>query len=192
MILPDLDPDALGADAAARVLRRLSRLVAPLSPLALHTRGEAAESGLAWTVAQLTRWAQSGALGDWEDHRDAADALLTVGEALWSRPVDEEDASHGWSVADLRAALAGDDEPSDPLRLAVGAAVARWLVCEGEPVTTGELAALAGISGDGVRQAIKREQLAATTERDGRTSRSLIAAEEARRWLAARGAPGWR
>ncbi len=190
MILATLDPATLGADAAARVMRRLARLAAPLSPVALGLRGTAAESGLARTVADLVRWAQTGALGDWADHRDAVDALQTVGEALWSRPVDEADASHGWTLDDLRAALAADGEPADPLRFALGAAVARWLLCEGEPVTPGELAALAGVSAGRVRQLAG--DLAGTVVARGSARVTVIPAVEARRWLAARGAPGWR
>ena len=117
----------------------------PLSPgvtLALP-HADAAASGLALTVADLTRWAQSGDTADWGGPEGAEDALLEVGEALWSRPIDA--GSDGWTVGDLRAALA-DDDPHDPVRLAVGCAVARWLIASGQPVTTGELAALASVT----------------------------------------------
>ena len=153
MRLSALSPAAVGRDAAERVLRRLSRLAVPLSPgvtLALP-HADAAASGLALTVADLTRWAQSGDTADWGSHRGAEDALLEVGEALWSRPIDDGSAD-GWTVDDLRAALADDDDPRDPVRLAVGCAVARWLIADGQPVTTGELAALASVSTGRVQQ----------------------------------------
>lgn len=193
MRLSTLSPEAVGRDAAERVLRRLSRLAVPLAPgvtLALP-HADAAALGLALTVADLTRWAQSGDTADWGSHRGAEDALLEVGEALWSRPIDDGSAD-GWTVDDLRAALADDDDPRDPVRLAVGCAVARWLIADGQPVTTGELAALASVSTGRVQQLAADGELETTVERRGRASVALVAAAEARRWLAARGVAGWR
>lgn len=205
--LADLDPAATGREAVDRILHRLQRLALPLLPgVDVRVTGglspdadarprflapDVAASGLALTVADLTRYAQSGDVSDWGDAAGAEDALLSVGEALWSRPIDAT-AADGWAVDDLRAALASDDEPADALRLAIGCAVARWVVWRGEPVTTGELAALAGVTPDAVRQAIKRGGLAATTEQRGRATVALVAADEVRRWLGARGVPGWR
>jgi hypothetical protein len=190
--LSTLSPEAVGRDAAERVLTRLSRLAVPLSPgvtLAL-SHADAAASGLALTVADLTRFAQSGDTADWGSHHGAEDALLEVGEALWSRPIDDGSAD-GWTVDDLRAALAADDDPRDPVRLAVGCAVARWLIADGQPVTTGELAALASVSTGRVQQLAADGELETTVERRGRASVALVAAAEARRWLAARGVAGW-
>ena len=191
MRLSTLSPEAVGRDAAERVLRRLGRLAVPLSPgvtLALP-HADPAASGLALTAADLTRWAQSGDTADWGSHHGAEDALLEVGEALWSRPIDA--GSDGWTVGDLRAALA-DDDPHDPVRLAVGCAVARWLIASGQPVTTGELAALASVTVGRVQQLAAHGELETTVERRGRASVALVAAAEARRWLAARGVAGWR
>ena len=192
MKLSTLSPEAVGRDAAERVLRRLGRLAVPLSPgvtLALP-HADAAASGLALTVADLTRWAQSGDTADWGGPEGAEDALLEVGEALWSRPIDA--GSDGWTVGDLRAALADDSDPRDPVRLAVGCAVARWLIADGQPVTTGELAALASVSTGRVQQLAAHGELETTVERRGSASVALVAAAEARRWLAARGVAGWR
>ena len=192
MRLSTLSPEAVGLDAAERVLARLSRLAVPLSPgvtLALP-HADAAASGLALTVADLTRWAQSGDTADWGGPEGAEDALLEVGEALWSRPIDA--GSDGWTVGDLRAALADDSDPRDPVRLAVGCAVARWLIADGQPVTTGELAALASVSTGRVQQLAAHGELETTVERRGSASVALVAAAEARRWLAARGVAGWR
>ena len=192
MRLSTLSPEAVGLDAAERVLARLSRLAVPLSPgvtLALP-HADAAASGLALTVADLTRWAQSGDTADWGGPEGAEDALLEVGEALWSRPIDA--GSDGWTVGDLRAALADDSDPRDPVRLAVACAVARWLIADGQPVTTGELAALASVSTGRVQQLAAHGELETTVERRGSASVALVAAAEARRWLAARGVAGWR
>ena len=191
MRLSTLSPEAVGLDAAERVLARLSRLAVPLSPgvtLALP-HADPAASGLALTVADITRWAQSGDTADWGGPEGAEDALLEVGEALWSRPIDA--GSDGWTVDDLRAALADDSDPRDPVRLAVGCAVARWLIADGQPVTTGELAALASVSTGRVQQ-LAGTELTTTVERRGSASVALVAAAEARRWLAARGVAGWR
>ena len=191
MRLSTLSPEAVGLDAAERVLARLSRLAVPLSPgvtLALP-HADPAASGLALTVADLCRYAQSGDTADWGSHHGAEDALLEVGEALWSRPIDA--GSDGWTVDDLRAALA-DDDPHDPVRLAVGCAVARWLIASGQPVTTGELAALASVTVGRVQQLAAHGELETTVERRGSASVALVAAAEARRWLAARGVAGWR
>jgi hypothetical protein len=205
--LADLDPAAVGREAVDRILRRVQRLALPLSPgVDLRVTGGLnpdpaarplflapahAASGIALTVADLTRYAQSGDVSDWGSPAGAEDALLTIGEALWSRPIDAT-AADGWTVDDLRAALASDDEPDDPVRLAIGCAVARWVVWRGEAITTGELAALAGVTPDAVRQAIKRAQLAATNEPRGRATVAVYPADEVRRWLGARGAAGWR
>lgn len=192
MRLSDLDPAAVGLAAAERVLYRLSRLAVPLSPgvtLDLGRHPAPGSTGLALTVADLCRYAQTGATGDWGDDADAEGALLEAGEALWSRAIDDDG---GWTPADLRAALAADDDPTDPVRLAVGAGLARWLVWCGTAVTTGELAALASLSPVGVRQAAARGQLTTTVEQVGDVRRAMVAAPEARRWLAARGVAGWR
>jgi hypothetical protein len=207
--LADLDPAALGADAVGRVLRRLERLAIPLSPgVALRWDGgpdpdarrplppSPAASGLAMTVADLCRYAQRGVGAgsglDWPDETCAGDALMEVGEALWSRPVDEGESDSGWTVDELRAALRADGEPADPVRLAVGCALARWLVYGGRPVTTGELAALAGVTRGLVQQLAAAGEVATAVEVEGRARVAYVAADEARRWLAARGAPGWR
>ena len=190
--LSSLSPDAVGVDAATRVLRRLSRLAVPLSPgVALSLgAGDAASTGVALTVADLCRYAQTGDVGDWGSPAGAEDALLEVGEALWSRPIDAGPCD-GWTVDDLRAALADDADPSDPVRLAVGCAVARWAVARGERITSGELAALASVSASYVR-GLPAATLATTRHPRGRTRVTYVAADEARRWLASRGAAGWR
>lgn len=93
MRLSDLDPATVGRAATDAVLARLGRLALPLSPgVALVVPRAQGDTDLGLTVASLCAWAQSGALGDWEDHEYAADdgpvdddPVALVLAAAWSR-----------------------------------------------------------------------------------------------------------
>lgn len=194
--LADQRPDAVGREAVELVLSRLARLHVPLSPgVELSYDGgrtpegralppEPLSTDLALTVAQLTRWAQGGSLGDWADHDDAADALQTAAEALCASPL------RPWQVADLDAAVAlpRGAEPG-PVALVLACALSRLRICRGEPVTLVELARLASVADSRVRQLAAAGELRSAIGSGPKGS--TVEAAEARRWLASRGLAGW-
>jgi hypothetical protein len=181
--LADLDPAAVGAKATDLVLQRLARLVVPLSPGVTLTWRADGDSGLALTVADLCAWAQSGALGNWTDHEDAADALQTAAEALFAAPIRE------WVVSDLDAVDLDREATPGPVALVLACALSRLRICRGESVTVAELARLASVTDGRVRQLVAAGEIAAAAGTSQRTS--MVAAVEARRWLASRGLKGW-
>lgn len=185
--LASLDPAAVGRHATDLVLQRLSRLALPLSPGVTltwrHTPGDDTDLGL--TVADLTAWAQSGTLGDWIDHEDAADALLTATEALYRAPLAD-----GWDAAAAEASAdAGREAPEDPAALALSCAWSRLRICRGHDVTLAEVARLASVTSGRVRQLVTTGEITATA--GSAREPSTVTAAEARRWLAARGLKGW-
>lgn len=184
MRLSDLDPRTVGSAATDAVLQRLSRLSLPLAPgvtLRWETQGD---TDLGVTVASLCAWAQSGALGDWTDHEDAADALLTATEVLYRAPLGD-----AWDAAEAAAAAEDGPADSDPVALVLAAAWSRVRICRGEPITLRELARLASVAPSRVKQLVVAGGLAASGR--GGPQPHRVEAAEARRWLAARGLTGW-
>jgi hypothetical protein len=181
--LADLDPAAVGAAATDLVLQRLARLALPLSPGVSLTWSTDGDSGLALTVSDLCAWAQSGALGDWTDHEDAAVALQTAAEALFAAPI------RGWVVVDLDEVDLDREATPDPVPLVLACAISRLRICRGESVTVAELARLASVTDGRVRQLVTAREIVAAAGTSQRPS--MVAAVEARRWLASRGLKGW-
>lgn len=185
MRLSDLDPRTVGSAATDAVLQRLSRLAMPLSPgVTLHVGPAQGDTDLGLTVASLCAWAQSGTLGDWTDHEDAADALLTVTEALYRAPLGD-----AWDAA--VAAACADDGPTDedPAALVLAAAWSRLRVCRGHAVTLAELARLASVGLSRVKALVAAGEIHASGP--GGPQPHRVEADEARRWLSARGLAGW-
>lgn len=183
--LADLAPATVGRAATDLVLARLGRLVAPLSPgVMLHLGPVAGDTDLGLTVASLAAWAQGGELGDWEDHEDAADALLTTTEAIYRAPLAD-----AWDAA-VAAAEAEDGPEDDPVAVTLAAAWSRLRIARGEAVTLAELARLASVTPGLVKQLVVRGELRAAQTGSG-PKPSRVDATEARRWLSARGLRGW-
>jgi hypothetical protein len=183
--LASLDPVTVGREATDLVLQRVGRLSLVLMPGYSLDPGQCrGDTDLGLTVTMLTLWAQSGALGDWADHEDAADALLAAAEALYASPLGD------WQPSDLDAAvdLPRDVDPS-PVALVLACALSRLRIARGESVTLAELARLASVTGQRVRQLAGAGEIAAEGG-EGRTP-SRVEATEARRWLASRGLRGW-
>lgn len=174
----------VGTLATERVLHRLSRLALPLLPgvtLRWDTQGD---TDLGVTVASLCAWAQSGALGDWEGHEDAADALLTATEVLYRAPLGD-----AWGEAVAEGAAGDGPVAEDPVACVLAAAWSRLRVCRGESVTLAELARLASVSPSWTKALAARGEIVATVR--GGSQPAEVSAAEARRWLAARGLAGW-
>lgn len=164
--LADIDPEALAADTTARV--------------AAHARKLASwsESSLAADVAAVAEYAFSG------EREGAIDFLVdriqvaTRGSAL-ARP----ETGEAWWTA--------EPAPGDSLGLVLLAATARHWIAAGDPVSQAQVAALAGLTRQSVRDLIAAGKLTAGYRPPGKRSLSLITAEEARRFLSARSVLGF-
>lgn len=185
MRLADLTPADVGRAATDAVLQRLARLALPLSPgIALHVGPAQGDTDLGLTVASLCAWAQRGELGDWTDHEDAADALLTATEVLYRAPLGD-----AWDAAVAAACVEDGPADTDPVALVLAAAWSRLKVMRGHAITATELARLASVAPSWVRALVTRGEVAATRGTSQQPTR--VEAAEARRWLASRGLTGW-
>jgi hypothetical protein len=187
--LPAITPDALLTEALTAVAEHLSRVALHLSPhpvLFLPTAEQLRETDLALTLRALLRYAQTGEDAETDDAsvaaEYAADRVLTVTTALsgcaWDRVVDvaedtEPDDREAWGP------VARSTEPATVTGLVLLAAWARVQLARETPLSVREVAALAGVSIKTVRHAID--------ERELRQRAAGVAADEAKRWLGARG-----
>lgn len=138
-------------------------------------------SHLGHTVRLLTGYAQRGLRAtDWPHDGCARDAILDVVSTLYTHAGDEE---IGAGVIDRLDECADLD---DPLDVVLVAGWGRHQIAAGESVTPAELAALAGLTPNGVRDLARRGELRATGE-----NRWRVSAREAARWLASRGVDGF-
>jgi hypothetical protein len=184
MRLDTLTPADVGRAATDAVLQRLSRLALPLSPGVMLHWNTQGDTGLGLTVADLCAWAQAGTLGDWADHEDAADALLTASEVLYRAPLGD-----AWDASIAAACAEDGPADTDPVACVLAAAWSRLRVMRGEAVSGTELARLASVAPSWVRALVQRGEVAATRGTSQQPTR--VEAAEARRWLASRGLTGW-
>jgi len=182
LTLAALDPEAVAAEAVRRVEDHLQSLAHHLGPsVQFRLEGARGPGGLATTAAALVRYAQSGLpVLDWTDTGMVSDGLLSVLTALYT--CAGEPSVGGGPIDAL-----DDVDPDEPLGLALLGAWARMRLDMGEALTVRELGVLAGLGSHGVRTYVRSGELAVG---DGRPAR--VAAEDARRWLGARGVRGRR
>lgn len=180
--LSSLDPREVAAHATALLSDHCARLLLHLDPAIVWRAPSPESSSIGFTAALLTTYAQTGR--DPEEGPDAPGAKLAIYRvqdictALYSqawRPGTYE-------TPDLTPAVEGD-EPTDPVAVVLVAAWARVGIDEGRAVTKRELACLASMSAGQVRQLVRAGEIRA----DGQ----VVPADEARRWLASRGVPGF-
>jgi hypothetical protein len=177
--LAALSPDALAAEADQRILRHLGKLHIPLSPGIFFDVRHHGQSGIALTIAALTEYAQRGLpVWDWETHGEARDAIQETLGVLYGSP------GHPVGVGPLDGELE-DADLDDPLDLVLVAAWARVTLADGDGLTARQLGALAGLDANVVRRFAREGELVLEGERPAKTT-----AEEARRWLRARGVRG--
>ena len=192
MKLADLDPDAVAAAAVRAAIDHLHRVALGLEP-AVELRLVAGDGSttvpddevlargtdLGLTTRALTVYAQRGLpVWDWTHSGMAADGLLSVLSALYGRAADPDLSHTAIDVVD-------DVDPSDEVGLVLVAAAARIRIGQSAPVTARELGALAGMGAAGVRVYTRSGELPTTNERPAR-----VPADDAARWLAARGIEG--
>lgn len=179
--LAQIDPDALALDVTRVLIEHVRATLWALYGVgegpALDSRAEeVAASPLAQVpdaVRQLARYARDGSELDAPVH----EYLVTL-IPLWSAPIGDADVDG-----------VGDADPGTELGCVIRGALARELV--GTPratLDTTDLAVLAGMSVASVGRLVDAGEI-----KGRRGDRGYqIAAKEALRWLAARGAPGFR
>lgn len=173
-----IHPDDIAAEVERRVVDHLHRLALDVGA---EVRAEATLGTLRAEARALTVYAQRGLpVWDWTDSGMASAGLLSVLAALYSRAADGGIEHTAIDVVD-------DLDPSDDVGLVLVAAAARIRLDRDVPVTARELGALVGLTAVRVRQLIAAGELRATDERPAR-----VKARDARRWLAARGVPGFK
>ena len=184
--LDQLDPLVVAGEACELVLDHVARYAVPLSPgVTLDLRGDmtaeraAASTGIGLTVQDLTRYAQRGELGDWPDASCAEDALIEVCSALYG--CAGEPGTFGLGE------LEGETDIETPIGVVLVAAHGRWRVAMRQAVTVKAVAALASLSVNAIDALIKDGEIRLASEKRPRT----IAPKEARRFLGARGVPGF-
>lgn len=175
--LSEIDPQTLAVETLRRAYDDAHRVLMELSPMSVVdpiTSGGASlwaaveasptSSVAGHAIVALTHYAQSGAPLDADVHEYCVSLIPVAGEAL-------DDVS--------------EPDPRTPLGLVVSAALAREAIDRGLSVPLPRLGHLAGIGGSGMRMLVQRGELA-------RDEDDRIAAADARRWLDARGVPGYR
>jgi hypothetical protein len=180
--LAALTPDAVAAEVDDRILRYLGRLAIPLSPgIALHVR-HVGQSDLALTAGALVTYAQRGLpVWDWSSHGEAEDACQSLVSGLYGCPAHP--GVEG-GVGPLDEALDGADLDG-ALDLVLVAAWARVTLAKDGALTARQLGALAGLEHRHVRELSRAGELPLTGTRP-----ATCPAEDARRWLGARGVVG--
>jgi len=185
--LANIDPAEVAEEVVRLVADHLAstaiRLDPTLSMPALHGEGLGG-MGLRATVRALATYAQRGLpVWDWTDHGMAADGLLDVIAALYSRPADGGLSRTAIDVLD-------DVDPVDAIGLVLVAAAARVQLDRKHALSARELGALAGIGSAAIRKLTRAGELPA--EGAGVRGEPLrVPADAAVRWLAARGVSGF-
>lgn len=167
--LDRLDPGRLARETVEQLVAHLERYALPLQP-GVAVRVEARDPGetdLAWSIRDLCAWAQRGE----GEPAEIPDLLASVCSALYPQPID--------GGADEIADLAQDADPETEIGLVLAAAWARLRLSRGESLSTAQLAALGSVDPQHVRLLVRQGEIAA--------EEGQVHADEARRWLSARG-----
>jgi hypothetical protein len=178
-------PDEAGADAEDTLWRHatMTRDALGEHSVVLRHFSDAPASPIYRVVQRLCSYAQCGDVTPWSSPEQIDADISTALRMLCSRPISllwEDGAA--WTSTDPLADLS-------PCGTVVHAAWSRRRIERGEPVAASELSRLASVSPSWVRTQITEEALTATSSRRGVPY--MIEAKEARRWLDARGLPGW-
>lgn len=180
--LQQIDPADLGRQCAEAVAAHVGRLSLPLSPgYAVHVSGPNGDTGLAFTVADLTRYARGE--GELEDAVEsyAVELMPLLCSPLASGTGAFPPVLAGWLSGEVDVDDLDPDSLEDRLALVITAALGREALGDGAALTVAQLAALGGTSPDVVRRLVRDGEMTATDERPMR-----VASVDARRWLANR------
>lgn len=180
--LASIDPDDLGRQCAEAVASHIGRLALPLSPgYKVHVGGPNGDTGLAFTVSDLARYARGeGALESVvEDY--AVELLPLLGSPLAAHTGALPAVVSAWLAGEVDVDNLAADSLEDQIALIITAALGREALDGGQPLTVAQLAVLGGTSPDVVRRLVREGEVAAEGDRPMR-----VPATDARRWLAAR------
>jgi hypothetical protein len=184
--LAELDPTAVAREALSTILDHLADYVVPLMPSGevriIGTAEQlAAESTIGPEVSALTLYAQRGLpVWDWETTGEVSDALNGALAALYGSPMGRD--SLGPIIAGGEAHdVVGD--PDSAVDVVILGAWGRWRLDDGEPVHARDLAVLGGITHARMKSLGSAGEITIT--------KGMVEAKEARRWLGARGVPGF-
>lgn len=188
------DLDTLPVRVVAYAIERLARWVVPLSPHPLLVPQYPAETDLALTIADVLAYARTGRAGDWSDAGSALDALLSI-SILYDAPLRDDATPADWIDDSERDGLRGE------LAEVARAAIARTHLERGEPVPRVRLAALAGVSVETIKKALRLGALVTAKPKRGAAGRPArgdgggrqaldVDCASARAWLAERGVGG--
>lgn len=181
--LQQIDPADLGRQCAEAVAAHVGRLAVPMSPgYTVHVSGPNGDTGLAFTVSDLARYARGeGELESVvEDY--AVELMLLLCSPLASGTGAFPPVLAGWLSGEVDVDDLDPESLEDRLALVLTAALGREALAGGSPLTVAQLAALGGTSPDAVRRLVRDGELAAASEE--RPMR--VGAADARRWLATR------
>lgn len=186
MKLADINPAEVAAEVVGWVAHQRFRLGMALWAVGTTDPEPAPDwkaSDIGLAVHQVAVYARTGTP---PEHRAELlpEYLQTIGEALWTgaHPGVYNAVPFPWA--------AGAGEPTEAIDVVLIAAVARDWLSRDEPVTQQMVAVLAGVSTLGLRNLVSAGELKADVPDDDDGRVRLVAAEEARRWLSARGVPG--
>lgn len=189
------DLDDLGPRVVGHVLARLERWAVPLSPHPLIVPQVPAETDLALTISDVLAYARTGRASDWSDAGSALDALQDL-SIVYDAPLGDDLTPADWIDDSEREGLRGE------LAEVARAAIARTHLERGEPVSRVRLAALAGVSVESVKKALrlgalttakpaKRGAAGRPARGDGGGRQAIdVDVASARAWLADRGVFG--
>lgn len=171
--IADIDPETLARDVLSDALHRVNRTLFAIAPVSTYrltngngktldvtTHPTSSTGGEA--IVRLVQYAQNGAELDAPVQEYAITLMDFAGEAL-------DDAT--------------DPSPATALGAVLAACLGRQAIATGSPVTTTQLALLAGVTPQYVRRMVSAGEVAA--------SGSTVAAKAARQWLSGRGVPGF-
>jgi hypothetical protein len=181
--LADLDPREIAKAVVDLVLDHIQTLSFHLDPGATIQVSSPTATSLGFSVALLTQWAQTGTNAENWTAGVAMDGIQQICEALYSC-AGEPRTFGGGAIDDIRGELDAEEDDIDLLLLAAHGRVQLTSIVPGA-VHYRELAALSGLSGEGVRKLVQREELRSAN------GAGLVNARDALRWLGSRGVPGF-
>jgi hypothetical protein len=188
--LANLNPAAVAGEVVRLVVGPLEHHGGKLRPTRRagvedpqNDLGALANTDLGLKVQDLTLYAQTGELGNWDDLTGPHDAVQDVCTAL--SPTVGDPGSFG--LGDL-AELDETANANTPIGVVLVAAWARVSIADGNAVTIPGLAALTGVSRLQVEHLVTAGELEPL---DPSSQPRRFKAEEARRFLEARGVPGF-
>jgi len=168
-----IDPAALALETAQRMRDHITSQLFHVTAIGQNIQFDVTDDDLRQSeMYHAVRTLAGYARGDHGLDAPVQEYLISL-IPLWMAPIGQSDAD----------GIAKDADPDTELGIVICAGVARELIEQGRAVSSAQLAALASLSQRAVQQLVKAEEI--PSDKDG------VSAKDARRWLAARGVPGF-